>query len=192
MSTLNRREAFKRTALAMGYTISAPTVTLLFNSCDSKSTPLAPTVFLSKTEARLVDQMSECILPKTDTPGVQEVQVFKFVDLMLKQVFDEEEQAEFNEDLESFDEICQQEQGKSFADCSKEQQNEFMQSWIDARVKDPGDSQATDFLKQFKKLTLLAYFTSEQIGENVLGYNPIPGNYDGCIPLEEGQNIWSL
>ena len=189
---MNRREAFKRTALAMGYTISAPTVTLLFNRCNSKSTPLAPTVFLSKSQARLVDEISECILPKTDTPGAQEVQVFKFIDLMLKQVLDENEQTEFTSGLESFDEKCQQEQGESFADCSKEQQNEFMQSWISANVKDAGDSQAADFFKQFKQLALLSYFTSEQVGENVLGYDPIPGDFEGCLPLESDQNIWSL
>ena len=189
---MNRREAFKRTALALGYTISAPTVTLLFNKCKGKTTPLAPTVFLSEAQARLVDEISECLLPKTDTPGAKDIQVFRFVDLMLKQVLDVEEQSKFTSGLESFDEQCQQEQGQSFTDCSKEQQNEFMQSWINSFAEDPDNSHASEFFKQFKKLALLAYFTSEEVGENVLGYNPIPGNYEGCLPLEEEQKIWSL
>jgi hypothetical protein len=45
------------------------------------------------------------------------------------------------------------------------------------------------FFHLVKELTLLGYFTSEPIGKNVLHYDPIPGRFDGCIPLAEVGNV---
>jgi hypothetical protein len=45
------------------------------------------------------------------------------------------------------------------------------------------------FFHLIKELTLLGFFSSEPIGRNVLHYDPIPGRYDGCIPLAEVGNI---
>ncbi len=41
-------------------------------------------------------------------------------------------------------------------------------------------------------MAIWAYFTSEEIGENVLSYDPIPGKYEPCKPLSEVGNKWSL
>ena len=38
----------------------------------------------------------------------------------------------------------------------------------------------------------VSYFTSEKIGEEVLSYDPIPGRQEGCVPVEDVGNVWSL
>jgi len=48
------------------------------------------------------------------------------------------------------------------------------------------------FFHQLKELTLLGYFTSETVGKNFLHYDPIPGRFDACIPLETvGNRAWT-
>jgi hypothetical protein len=39
---------------------------------------------------------------------------------------------------------------------------------------------------------VFGYFTSEQVGRNVLHYDPVPGRYDACVPIDEvGRRNWT-
>jgi hypothetical protein len=39
---------------------------------------------------------------------------------------------------------------------------------------------------------ILGYFTSEQVGRHVLHYDPVPGRYESCIPIEQvGNRNWN-
>ena len=48
------------------------------------------------------------------------------------------------------------------------------------------------FYRHFKQLAVIGYYASEQIGEHVLNYDPIPGTFEGCVPAETIGNAWSL
>jgi hypothetical protein len=50
-------------------------------------------------------------------------------------------------------------------------------------------SKEKTFFHLIKELTLLGYFTAEPVGKNVLHYDPIPGRYQGCIPISEVGNV---
>lgn len=50
----------------------------------------------------------------------------------------------------------------------------------------------TPFWRLMKELTMFGYFTSEQGATKALDYVPIPGRYDGCIPLKPGQKAYAL
>ena len=41
-------------------------------------------------------------------------------------------------------------------------------------------------------LTKQGFFTSKEIGTKVLIYDPIPGEYKGCIPLADVGGTWTL
>jgi hypothetical protein len=48
------------------------------------------------------------------------------------------------------------------------------------------------FFHLIKELTLTGYFTSEKIGKEITHYDPVPGRYQGCIPLAEvGNKAWT-
>ena len=47
-------------------------------------------------------------------------------------------------------------------------------------------------LMEIRKLSLFGYFTSEKIGKEVLNFDPIPGEYDPCIPLADIGNAWTI
>jgi hypothetical protein len=55
-----------------------------------------------------------------------------------------------------------------------------------------GPQEPVGFYRDLKSAVLYAYFSSEEIGKNVLSYDPIPGEYRGCMPLSEVGNTWSL
>ena len=48
------------------------------------------------------------------------------------------------------------------------------------------------FYRHFKQLALLGYFSSEHVGERILNYDPIPGAFNGCVPLSQIGSAWSL
>lgn len=52
------------------------------------------------------------------------------------------------------------------------------------------DAEASNFhlLSTIRDLSFWAWKNSEEIGENVLWYDPVPGQYQGCIPLSEAGN----
>ncbi|RLD77819.1 MAG: gluconate 2-dehydrogenase subunit 3 family protein, partial [Bacteroidetes bacterium] len=49
-------------------------------------------------------------------------------------------------------------------------------------------------LTNLRTMTIWAYKTSEKVGEEILAYDPIPGDFHGCISLEETTKgkAWSL
>ena len=49
-------------------------------------------------------------------------------------------------------------------------------------------------LLKIRDQTVWAFKTSEEIGKNVLAYDPIPGKQKGCVSLEEatGGKAWAL
>ena len=48
------------------------------------------------------------------------------------------------------------------------------------------------FFRLIRSATVLGYFTSEEVGRKVLNYNPVPGRYDACIPIEQvGRRNWT-
>jgi len=55
-----------------------------------------------------------------------------------------------------------------------------------------GKQEPIGFYRSIKSMAIWAYFSSEEIGKNVLAYDPIPGTYEPCIPVSEVGNRWSL
>ena len=192
---MTRREAIQRTALMMGYTISASAMVGVLNGCQAERTPVWAPSFLSEEQGAAVMQIADRLLPKTETPGAIDVGVPEFIDKMLEGYYNEEEKQLFLDGLSQLDKDCMTAYKNNFADCTTEQQNEILQQLdqaaFDARQK--GDRKPS-FFPLLKEMTFLGYFTSEIVGTEVLNYDPIPGNYDGCIPMSEVENgrTWSL
>lgn len=192
---INRRDAIKRTALLMGYAVSASAIAGVLNGC--KAEPPAggleswvPT-FLNKNEGQLVAQIAECILPKTETPGAIDAGVYSYVDIHMKNNETVENQKKFREGLAIFEATSNHAFGKSFLKCSKEEKIELLKKEeAQAMEKINANPDEYTFWFSIKELTFLGYFTSEAGSKQFLKYDPIPGDYKGCIPLEEVGGTW--
>jgi hypothetical protein len=181
---MNRREALKRTALLMGGALSSSAIAGILQGCKAQPELNWQPAFLTEDQARLTAEIAERILPKTDTPGAKEAGVPEFIDLMLNDIYTEEEKQRFAAGLAELEQDSEQEYGDSFLDLKPEQQDALLTKY-EAQAKENQDPEAKPFFPMMKELTMLGFFTSEVGATQFLQYVSVPGRYEGCISIEE-------
>ncbi len=195
----------------MGGAISAPTLVALLEGCKSADKASMP-FSLTDNYREIVAQFAEVIIPATDTPGAKEVGVGPFIETMIRDCYSDAQGTHFMKGLETVTEKAKA-MGGTFTELSagqqielvkametegkSEEENKKKQVQIDSETgKEKRGSAAeepvTPFFTLMKELTLFGYFTSEVGATQVLDYVPIPGKYEGCIPLKEGQKAYAL
>ncbi|WP_373396839.1 gluconate 2-dehydrogenase subunit 3 family protein [Algoriphagus halophilus] len=197
---MNRRNALRRTALLAGSAVATPTLLSLLQSCkEQKRVDWVPQ-FLSQDQAVFISSFVDTILPKTETPGALDVKVDIFIDLMYAKTYDEGAQQYVVAEIEKFNTNCKNDFGDVFANLSPEDKTAVLKKAEAETAKfNPGvwgtavgEQKPVAYYRQLKSMALWAYFSSEEVGKNILSYDPIPGEYLGCIPLSDVGNTWSL
>lgn len=199
---MNRREAIQRTALAMGYAITGPALIGVLNGCQANpELPFKPE-FFTEEQAALVADLTEIIIPRTDTPGAKDAGVPMFIDSLLKGTYGKEGQEAFLKNLNEFNEDARAAYGKNFISCKEEEKVAHFKKHHDKAISDtPGGSStgwwnagvsgSKPFVLEIKELTLLGFFISEPGATQVLQYNQVPGPYKGCVPLSQVGKTWA-
>lgn len=123
---MNRRDILKSSALFLGYAVSATALSETFMACSQEAKLDWKPLFLDKNQAASIAEITETILPKTNTPGAKELGVPQFIDKMLKDLLSSEEQKDFLAGLEKLEEACEKAYGKSFVECTPQQRQEFL------------------------------------------------------------------
>lgn len=197
---MKRREALRKTAVMAGSAGLTPSLVALLQSCQQQTRLDWTPIFLSNEQAVFISTLVDTILPKTGTPGALELNVDIFIDKVFAEMYDEQAQTRVVSEIDNFNADCKQELGKVFAELSPDKRVEVLtgaeansgkfggQVWGTA----VGTPEPVGFYRSLKSLALWAYFTSEEVGRNILSYDPIPGDYLGCIPLSQVGNTWSL
>jgi len=191
---MDRRKALKNIGNGIGAIAVTPAVVSLFQSCQTSATynPL----FIPKDDFKIISNLMEMIIPKTDIPGAIELKLPEFVDAYIDAVWGEKEKTDFTETWEVFISASTKAAGK-------ENENDLSAADWDAQLAKylkPGNDLPADeilaskFVNQLRSLTVNAFKTNEFIGEEVLAYAPIPGEQKGCVDLMEatGGKAWSL
>ena len=89
--------------------------------------------------------------------------------------------------LNDVDAAAQSAHGGPFSTLTAERQDTVLRAI--ARAEEGRDQ---GFFRLIRSATVLGYFTSEQVGRNVLHYDPVPGRYDSCIPIDQvGRRNWT-
>lgn len=176
---MNRREAVQRVALMMGGVLAAPLMAGVMGQVTNTGTSVAVT---AEQEA-LLAEVADIIIPTTDTPGAKAAGVEKFIVRVMRDCYKKEDQDKFYAGLAKLDADSQAKFGKGFIALDIPQKNEMVKL-----------STTTDkpFFQRMKELTVTGYFTSEIGATKALAYLPIPGKFEGCIPLKAGQKAWAL
>lgn len=204
---MNRRNALKGLGLSIGYTLATPTIVSMLQSCKTEAELWVPNFFTTE-EGIVIKNLIDLILPKTkNIPGALDVNVPEFLDLYISKTYNEKNQKKYKKGLtaimkalpikdedasdlktEDYDTLL-----AKYLKISKEQQLTYRiyDDKKDAKNKDALVFQALDNLRNF---AIWSFKTSEQIGENVLAYDPVPGSQKGCISLNEATEgkAWSL
>ena len=216
---MKRRSALKNMGMAMGLTVATPTVLSLLQSCQQETGPDWTPVFFSPEEGAVLIQVVDLILPKTDIPSASEVGVHSFIDLYMAEVSAPEEQAMIKTGMASFMNQALSDSGKESAgDLTPEDLEpvlaaalvkrepddeaaiyEALGAYMEAKAK--GEDATLDdavgtylIANNLREASIWAFKNSEYIGEEVLAYLPVPGEYIGCGDLNEltGGKAWSI
>ena len=140
---------------------------------------------LTPPRTRVMAALAEVIIPETDTPGASEAGVTDFVAALVDGWFDDDHRDRFLAGLDTVDPAARERFGADFADCTAEQQSQYVGE-LDAELtrlrEDPGASVSRHFFHDVKRFTITAYFTSE-VGLAALGHRTSFRTFEGCVPL---------
>ena len=197
---MKRRDALKNTALLGGAILSTSSMLGLLQSCQQEPRLSWQPSFLNTEQAQLISALVDAILPKTETPGGLDMKVDVFIDKVLADLYNEEGQQSVIEEMTQFNEKCKAKFGKLFHQLDATQKETILQVEEENSPKYNsgiwgtaiGEQEPVGFYRSIKSMAIWGYCTSEEIGRNVLNYDPVPGDYVGCVPLNEVGKVWSL
>lgn len=192
---MNRRQVLQRVAYLMGGAISAPAVLGLLNGCSPKQEASTwQPVFFSKEQGAIVAEVTDIIIPRTNTPGAKDVGVPGFIDTILKDVYEQGDRDRYLAGLKEFDDAARKAHGKPFVELSKAQQTEQVQKFNDDAIAtelayDPRPKDLKrPFILMTRELTLLGFFCSKVGATEVLQYVAVPGGFQACVPVAQAGN----
>jgi hypothetical protein len=128
-------------------------------------------VLVNASQANVLAEVVETIIPTTSTPGAKAARVHVFVDLSLARCVSPDRQRPVLAALDSL--------GDGFVAASPADRTTRLGA-IDK-----------DAFALLKELTVLGYFTSEIGATQALAYDKVPGGYWGCLDLKPGQRGWA-
>ena len=197
---MDRRKALQRTGLFAGATLLMPSMLSLFESCKAENRLEWQPEFFTEEEAKTVAMILDMILPTTETPGALDVKSDIFIDKVIAQSYEKEGQENMRKAIADFNTEVKEKYGAVFIDLSESDRVKVLEeAEANSATFNPGvwgttvgKQEPVGFYRALKSMAIWAYFTSEEMGENVLSYDPIPGVYEPCKPLAEVGNRWSL
>lgn len=208
---INRREALRRTSYIVGGVLSASTIAAVMSGCKPRTIALdwIPEI-MTPDQALTVAEITERIIPATNTPGAKAAMVDRYIDAFLKDIASEEEQAEFFSGITAVNDLSVTRFKKKFAELSVENQDAILTEISGPPVAGKSDEELADelanegeqvlgsidsdlrFFNMMRQLTITGYFTSEIGAKEALKFDEIPGTWQGCIPYEEIGGAWAL
>ena len=215
---MDRRRVLKNMGLSLGYMVATPTLLGIVQSCKSEPAITWSPEFLTQKQGGALSKLVDIILPKTDTPSASEVQVDVFIDKFASEVMEKEKQDFFIMSMDKFLEKAMADAGKAKVEdltaedlepvlasalkYTKDQQTEMFES-INSYTEAVANGETAEladettrfaFANNLRGLTIWGYKASEYVGEEVLAYLPVPGEYIPCGDMQEltEGKAWSL
>ncbi|MEO9511045.1 MAG: gluconate 2-dehydrogenase subunit 3 family protein [Flavobacteriaceae bacterium] len=216
---MERRVALKNMGLAFGYAVATPTLLGIVQSCNSKKVLDWTPDFFTKDEGTVIHTLVDILLPKTDTPSATEVNVHAFIDKFANEVLPKEHQDFLKMGMSTFvDKVLTLAQKETMSELDEEDLEPVFATYLKKRtdgveeahgkaieayfkaVEESGGAQLDDeischsFANSLRDFSIWSYKTSEYVGEEVLAYLPIPGEYIACEDEQEltQGRVWSL
>lgn len=128
----------------------------------------------------LLEQVTDVIIPATDTPGAIEAGVPTFLRDLLTEWGNAESRADFAGVLEHIEQRSWAKRGAAFLELPAQSRLEIMRD-IDTESIAAQDKP----YRKFKYLVLLGYYNSEIGATQELRYELVPGAWRACVPFTE-------
>ena len=197
---MDRRKVLQQTGLLAGASILMPSIVSLFQSCETVNRSDWKPLFFNVEESHTISTLLDMILPRTETLGALDVKADIFIDKVFAETYDKTGQENIRAEITAFNANCKKKLGTIFIGLSEADRNKVLQEAEATSEKfnpgvwgtSVGKQKTIGFYRSIKSMAIWAYFTSEEIGEKVLNYDPNPGSYEPCKPLSEVDNRSSL
>lgn len=184
MKKIDRRKAIKQASLILGGTLCHSLILGVLNGCEANVDVNWLPSALSDDQMSLIAEMAEVIIPTTDTPGAKAAKVDRFIHEMYLAYMTQKEQKLLLKGLELLEE-------KDFGTIDTEAKYGIVSHLANDMPIAKG--QGKSFFRLMKELTMLGYFTSEIGAKLALNFDPVPGQYEGCIPIQKyGGKTWAI
>jgi hypothetical protein len=178
---MERRNALRNIGLGLGYMAATPTILSMLQSCNAAPDAGWAPQFFTYEQAMFITTAVDVILPKTDTPGASEVNVPQFIDRFYAEILKPEDQTKVREGLEAFVALAATNGGSDATAITTALEKTLKVAPSMGQEAGP----ATDFAYELRGKTIWSYKSAEYVGEEVLAYLPVPGEYLPCEDLQE-------
>jgi hypothetical protein len=165
-------------------------------------------LFLNPDQFRLVEHLSEMIIPADDTPGAKDAGVAEFIDFVLanrvpvnarnelRSTADsiragEDAQHRFISGLDWINARSKSEFGHEFLDCTADQQQTFLENLAYKSKFKPTTESGREFFQMLRDYTVVGYYTTK-IGLESLGYpglRTIWPKMPGCTHPDDPEHV---
>ena len=168
------RRAFVQLAATFGLSLTVPAL-------PAKS----PAVPLTADEWTLVGEVSELIIPTTDSGGALAAGVPAFVKTMLSDWFTAEQRENFIAGLRGFSAGALKQHGKKFADLTATRKDQYFGEQL-AAAEGGAPAPRTPFVVLMKRLTIFGYYTSELGATTELHQRMAAAQYEPAATFKPG------
>lgn len=143
--------------------------------------------FFPPQQYKTLQTLCQTIIPAdSESGGAIEAGAPEFIDLLTSE--NPDYQLKLGGGLMWLDGVCADRYGKTYLDCTPEQQKEILDAiaYVKNAENDPSLSQGVEFFAFLREMTADGFFTS-QIGIKYLGYigNTYLLSFNGCPPVPE-------
>jgi hypothetical protein len=176
---MKRREAIQIVSLSIGACLSSSYAGNALAQLPANLENIDP----SASQEAFIAEVADVIIPTTDTPGAKAAGVEQFIVRILKNCHQPDEQKRFYNGLTELETEVTQRFNKPFSQLTDVQKRDALQSYA---------SRNKSFFLKMKQLTVTGYFTSEIGATQALAYLPIPGRFQGSVPMQPNQKTWAL
>lgn len=151
-----------------------------------------------KQSRRLIEEISETIIPSTDTPGAKDAKVVDYIINVIEQCTDARNTGVILNGLEDLQRYSVENYSKPFEDCTLESRTAILSHFESkgkfsnyqlSRIRRKLWGQT--FFEQIKWLTVSGYCVSQQGATQALVYEHVPIEYIPCIPYVKQQKAWA-
>jgi len=190
---MERRDILKASAIFLGYGLVGGTSIAVLNGCKADTSDGWKPSFFSQDQVAMLAEVAERIIPKTDTPGAKDALVHRYMDEAVGYNFDQEDKDIIKSAIGTFDTLANEKFKKKFVDLTESEMDAVIQQTADdAKAAKKAGSTEPQLFNEIKNLVVAGYFTSEVGATQALVYDPVPGPYQGCIPLSSVGGTYAL
>ena len=192
MMNLDRRDMFKSLlALSAVGAVSAcggAQETASTDAATDTAAEVSTGGFFNASEMAFISAVADTIIPTTDTPGAVAAGVPDTIQALATDWGNDQFRTFWRNGVETLGSTLNERAGGDFGSLDAEQKLATLTSY-DASVF---DGQTNDgFYRALKATIVEAYYMSEPGATEELAYEPVPGEWIGCVPLSEFPKTWA-